>query len=434
MRKLSAALFALSVASPVIGLCQTGTSAPVWFTLNAREGDTITATGAITLRFGQVASTCAVGMGPGPCSAGSGTPSPEIWTDPQTFTAGSGTVSLVVAAWSFGNVDPLPGVYKTVQVQEQAAAQNITVNGQPVTVPGLTTTPTCQLVATPNAIALPNTAIGFRYSFPATIVSNCPTTITVTAAQVAGAPFSTSGFVTPFSVAPGQTQNYTALFTPTTTGSATGSITFVSNASNQNLRVSLTGTGVPAQQGLLSSSPTTLSFGNVTVNSTQSKSATITNTGTASVTVSAVTVAGAAFSLGNLTTPFTLRTQQSIPLTVGFAPKTSGSAAGTLTIRSNAQNGTLTVPLAGTAGTAASHSVALSWTGPGSQIAGFNVYRSTVSGGPYSKINGALVVPTNYSDQTVVSGTTYSYTVTAVATNGAESGRSNQTTVAVPTP
>jgi len=417
---------------PVTVPALTTTSAPVWFTLNAREGDTVTATGSITLRFGQVASTCAVTGGTGPCSAGSGAPSPEAWTTPQTFTGSGTTVSVVVGAAAFGNVDPLFGVYKTVQVKEQAVAQNITVNGQAVTVPALTTTSTCQLVATPSSIAFPNTPLGYTYSSPASIVSNCPTTITVTAAQISGAPFSASGFVTPFSVAPGQTHNYAAVFTPATTGSATGSITFVSNVTaDQNLRVSLTGNGVPAQQGLLSSSPTALSFGNVTVNSTQSQSATITATGAASVTVSAVTVAGAAFSLGNLTTPFTLQTKQSIQLTVGFAPTTNGSAAGTLTIRSNAQNGTLTVPVAGTG---VSHSVALSWNGTGSQTAGFNVYRSTVSSGPYSKVNGTLVRPTNYSDQTVVSGTTYFYAVTAVDTIGAESGYSNKATAAVPGP
>jgi len=417
---------------PVTVPALTTTSAPVWFTLNAREGDTVTATGSITLRFGQVASTCVVAGGTGPCSAGSGAPSPEAWTSPQTFTAGSGTsVSVVVGAAAFGNVDPLYGIYKTVQVEKQAAAQNITVNGQPMTVPALTTTSTCQLVATPSSIAFPNTPLGYTYSSPASIVSNCPTTITVTAARISGAPFSASGFVTPFSVAPGQTHNYAAVFTPTKTGSATGSITFVGNGTAQDLWVSLTGTGTPPQQGLLSFSPTALSFGNVTVNSTQSQSATITNTGAASVTVSAVTVAGAAFSLGNLTTPFTLQTKQSRQLTVGFAPTTNGSAAGTLTIKSNGQNGTLTVPLAGTG---VSHSVALSWNGTGSQIAGFNVYRSTVSSGPYSKVNGTLVVPTNYSDQTVVSGTTYFYAVTTVDTLGTESGYSNQATAAVPTP
>ena len=408
-------------------------SASVWFTLNATEGDTVTATGSITLRFGQVASTCAVVMGTGPCAGGPGTPTPEAWTTPQTFTAvpGVATVSVLVGAAAFNNVDPLPGVYKTVQVQEQATVQNITVNGQPVTVPALSTAPTCQLTASPSSITFPNTTLGYNYSSSASIANNCPTTITVSVVQVVG-PYSTSGFETPFSLAPGQTLNYTTVFTPTTTGSITGSITFISNATTgQTLSVSLTGTGIASQQGLLSSSPATLNFGNVTANSTQSQSVTITNTGAASVTVSAVTVVGAAFSLGNLTTPFTLGPQQSIQLAVGFAPTTSGSAAGTLTITSNAQNGTLTVPLAGTS---ANHSVALSWNGTGSQISGYNVYRSTVSGGPYSMINGTLVVPSNYTDQTVIAGTTYFYTVTEVGTNGAESGYSNEASVVVPSP
>lgn len=408
-------------------------SASVWFTLNATEGDTVTATGSITLRFGQVASTCAVVMGTGPCTGGPGTSTPEAWTTPQTFTSvpGVATVTILVGAAAFNNVDPLPGVYKTVQVQEQAAVQNITVNGQPVTVPALSTSPTCQLTATPSSITFPNTTLGYNYSSSASIANNCPTTITVSVAQVVG-PYSTSGFETPFSLAPGQTLNYTTVFTPTTTGSVTGSITFVSNATTgQTLSVSLTGTGIASQQGLLSSSPATLNFGNVTANSTQSQSVTITNTGAASVTVSGVTVVGAAFSLGSLTTPFALGPQQSIQLAVGFAPTTSGSAAGTLTLTSNAQNGTLTVPLAGTS---ANHSVALSWNGTGSQISGYNVYRSTVSGGPYSMINGTLVIPSNYTDQTVIAGTIYFYTVTEVGTSGAESGYSNEVSVVVPSP
>ena len=408
-------------------------STSVWFTLDNAAGDTITATGSITLRFGQLASTCVVEMGTGPCTGGPGTPTPETWTPPKTFTAASGatTVTVVANAAAFNNVDPLPGVNKTVQVEEQATVQNITVNGQPVTVPALSTSPTCQLTATPSSITFPNTTLGYNDSSLASIANDCPTTITVSVVQVVG-PYSTSGFETPFSLAPGQTLNYTTVFAPTTTGTVTGSITFVSNATTgQTLSVSLTGTGIASQQGLLSSSPAALNFGNVTVNSTQSQNVTITNTGAASVTVSAVTVVGAAFSLSNLTTPFTLGPQQSIQLAVGFAPTTSGSAAGTLTITSNAQNGTLTVPLAGTS---ANHSVALSWNGTGSQISGYNVYRSIVSGGPYSMINGTLVIPSNYTDQTVIAGTTYFYTVTEVGTNGAESGYSNEASVVVPSP
>ena len=163
----------------------------------------------------------------------------------------------------------------------------------------------------------------------------------------------------------------------------------------------------------------------------QSQTATITNSGATSVTISGVGVTGTGFSLGSLTTPFTLGVNQSVQLTVGFAPTASGSASGTLTITSNASNSSFGVPLTGT-GVTTTHSVSLSWDDTGAQISGYNVYRSTISGGPYSKINGALVVPTNYSDTSVVSGTTYFYVVTAVGTSGMESAFSNQTTAAVP--
>ena len=427
MYRLAAAIFtALLFIVPTAGHSQT---TPVWFTLNAQEGQTVTATGSITLRFGQVASTCAYAESTGPCTAGAGAPSPETWTAPQTFN-GSPTVSIVIGAAAFGNVDPLPGVYKTVQVEEQATPQNITVNGQSVTVPSLPSSYACQLSGTPGAIAFPNTTVGYTISSSASVTSNCTTTVTIDSIQSPGSPFGTSGFQTPFSLAPGQTQSYTAVFTPTATGTATGSLVFASTVSSvQPLTVALTGTGVASTQGTLSSSPTALSFGNVTISSTQSQTATITYTGAASVTVSAVSVAGTGFSLGNVTTPFTLGVNQSVQLTVGFTPTASGSASGTLTITSNASNGTFGVPLTGTGGI---HYVALSWNDTGAQIAGYNVYRSTVSGGPYSEINSALVVPTNYSDTSVVSGTTYFYAVTAVGTSGTESALSNQTTAAVP--
>jgi Abnormal spindle-like microcephaly-assoc'd, ASPM-SPD-2-Hydin len=317
-----------------------------------------------------------------------------------------------------------------VQVQEQATPQTITVNGQSVTVPALSTSYACQLSGTPTSISFSNTTVGYMISSSASLTSNCTTTVTIDSVQSPGAPFSTSGFQTPFTLAPGQTQSYTAVFSPTATGPASGNIVFASTVSSvQPLTVSLTGTGVASTQGTLSSSPTTLGFGNVTVNSTQSQTATITNTGAASVSVSAVGVTGTGFTLNKVTTPFTIGVNQTAQLTVGFTPTATGSASGTLTITSNASNGTFAVPLTGTGVT---HSVTLSWSDTAAQIAGYNVYRSTVSGGPYTRINSALDGTTSYTDSTVVSGTTYYYTVTAVGTNGAESAYSSQTAVTIP--
>jgi hypothetical protein len=433
-RLLAVTFTVFSFAFPALSHSQT---TPVWFTLNAQEGQAVTATGSITLRFGQVASTCASHAAPGACSAGPGTPAPAEWTSPKTFTpAASGTtVSIVIDKESFGNVDPDPGVRKTVQVEEQATAQKITVNRLSVTVPAQSTSYACQLSQTPATITFPNTTDGYQISSSVALTSNCKTTVTIDSVQDPAAPFSISGFQTPFTLAPGKTQSYTAVFSPTATGAATGSIHFASTVSSvQPLTVSLTGTGVSATQGTLASSPTTLTFGNVTVNGTKPLTATVTNSGSTSVTVSAVSVSGTGFTLSSVKTPITLAVKQSVKLTVNFAPTTSSSAKGTLTITSNASNKSLAVPLTGTgvASGTGTHSVSLSWSDSGAGIAGYTVYRSTVSGGSYSKVNSAVVVPTSYTDSTVTSGTTYYYVVTAAAPSGAESTHSNQISAKVP--
>jgi opacity protein-like surface antigen len=79
------------------------------------------------------------------------------------------------------------------------------------------------------------------------------------------------------------------------------------------------------------------------------------------------------------------------------------------------------------------HSAALSWTASTTGgVAGYNVYRSTVSGGPYTRINTTLQALTNYDDLTVQAGQTYYYVVTAVNGSGVESVDSNQVTATIP--
>jgi hypothetical protein len=81
---------------------------------------------------------------------------------------------------------------------------------------------------------------------------------------------------------------------------------------------------------------------------------------------------------------------------------------------------------------AAVHTVDLSWAESGT-VVGYNVYRGTVSGGPYAKINlGGLIAATLYTDSTVANATTYYYVTTAVDNTGAESVYSNQATAQVP--
>jgi fibronectin type 3 domain-containing protein len=81
------------------------------------------------------------------------------------------------------------------------------------------------------------------------------------------------------------------------------------------------------------------------------------------------------------------------------------------------------------------HSVTLSWAASNSAgVAGYNVYRSTVSGRSYARITSSPDGNLSYTDSTVGAGQSYFYVVTAVDRTGAESTYSNQAQAVVPTP
>jgi fibronectin type 3 domain-containing protein len=82
---------------------------------------------------------------------------------------------------------------------------------------------------------------------------------------------------------------------------------------------------------------------------------------------------------------------------------------------------------AGLAATAGDATVWLDWSDNGeADLDGYNVYRSTTSGGGYSQINGSLLSSSDYTDNSVSNGTTYYYVVTAVDTSSNESGYSGE--------
>ncbi len=79
-----------------------------------------------------------------------------------------------------------------------------------------------------------------------------------------------------------------------------------------------------------------------------------------------------------------------------------------------------------------SHSAALTWDAGTQDIVGYNLYRGTTSGGPYSQINGSLLPSNAFTDSSVDSGTTYYYVATEVNSQGQESTYSVQATAVVP--
>jgi fibronectin type 3 domain-containing protein len=65
-------------------------------------------------------------------------------------------------------------------------------------------------------------------------------------------------------------------------------------------------------------------------------------------------------------------------------------------------------------------------------VAGYNLYRSTVSGSGYVKINSTLITKMSAIDATVQNGKTYFYVATAVDANGNESPFSNEASAVIP--
>ena len=77
------------------------------------------------------------------------------------------------------------------------------------------------------------------------------------------------------------------------------------------------------------------------------------------------------------------------------------------------------------------HSVKLNWQASNSSgVTGYNIYRSTTSGGYYALLGS--VSNLTYTDSTVQSGTTYYYVTTAVNSAGQESTYSNQVQAVIP--
>jgi hypothetical protein len=214
--------------------------------------------------------------------------------------------------------------------------------------------------------------------------------------------------------------------TPTSAGTSAVTISATNGGGTGNGNLTLTVTST-AQ---LSVAPGSINFGNVALHSNGSHTVQVSNSGSSSITISQANVAGNEFSTSGLTLPLVVGSGQNSIFSVVFTPASAGTVTGSLSLVSNATNSPTNVALSGTG----IHSANLSWQASTSTVAGYNVYRGTVSGGPYAKVNSGLVGGTSYTDTTVAAGQTYYYVVTAVDSSNAESSYSAQVSAVVPAP
>jgi hypothetical protein len=186
--------------------------------------------------------------------------------------------------------------------------------------------------------------------------------------------------------------------------------------------------------GQLTASTASLSYGTVMLGSSKILPVTLTNMGVSSISISNVTLSGTGVSVSGVSSGLILAAGSSAALNVTFAPFASGNMKGTVNITSSATNATVTISLLGTAVQPGSHFVTLGLSGNSSSVRGFNVYRSSVSGGPYTKLNSSQDTVATYTDSSILGNHTYFYIGTSVDSVGKESANSNEVSVTIPAP
>jgi Domain of unknown function (DUF4082)/Abnormal spindle-like microcephaly-assoc'd, ASPM-SPD-2-Hydin len=286
-----------------------------------------------------------------------------------------------------------------------------------------------QISAVPTSVSFGSVAVGVSNTQTLTIKDSGNANLIISQGTIAGSGFGITGPALPATLTPGQSLAFSVRFSPASASSTTGTVSIASNAPQSPLVVGLSGTGV-SQSLQLSANPSALAFGNVTQGSSSKQSVTLTNTGNSSVTVSNLAPTGSYFSISGLTMPVSLASGQTATFSVAFAPTTTGSFTGSVSVASTASNSPLPIPLSG-AGVAA-HKATLSWTPSTSTVSGYNVYRGTQKGGPYTKETSSLVPGATYTDLSVQAGLAYYYVVTSVQSNGVESVYSSEVSATIP--
>ena len=247
--------------------------------------------------------------------------------------------------------------------------------------------------------------------------------------------FSISGAISPAAGGSGATVTLSGAASATTTANSSGAYTFTGLANG-------TYAVTPSRAGYTfspTSQSATVNGGNVTgvnFSANASGSQTYSISGTITPTTGG---AGATVTLSGTASTTTIANSSGAYTFTGFGNGTytvTPSHTGytfSPTSKSATVNGANVAGISFTATPVTTqHTATASWTASASVVSGYNIYRGTVSGGPYTKLNGSLVTLLTYIDATVLSGQKYFFVATAVDGSGNESVFSSEVTAVIP--
>jgi hypothetical protein len=235
-------------------------------------------------------------------------------------------------------------LFAMVGCQGFSSAKSSAQNSQPAASGDLT--------AAPASITFGNVQVGTSQSQTDTLSNTGSTSLTLSQATVSGAGFSITGLTPPITLAAGQSTNVNIVFSPTSAGSATGTLSLANDGSNNPLSIALSANAVTA--GSLSGNPASFSFGSVQLGTSQTQTETLNNGGSVSVTITQASATGAGFSYAGLTLPLTLAPGQSSTFGVIFAPASAGPSNGLLSLTISGSATTFDMALSGSGVTPAS--------------------------------------------------------------------------------
>ncbi|MBV8079981.1 MAG: choice-of-anchor D domain-containing protein, partial [Actinobacteria bacterium] len=221
--------------------------------------------------------------------------------------------------------------------------------------------------SSPDSVALSGSGIDPKVSGPAstsfggvqvgssstqsiTLTSSGTTPLTVGTVSLTGTSFSVvSDGCSGQTVTPGSTCTVQVKFTAASGGHFTGTLTVPSNALSSPDTFAVNGDGLG---GIFSAAPTSVQFGAVIDNTLGSRTVTISNTGSSSLSFAGISVSGGggAFTVngGTCTQLTVLAVGGSCTVVVGFVPPFDGAFSASLHLTGNGQNSPFDVPLAGT--------------------------------------------------------------------------------------
>lgn len=226
----------------------------------------------------------------------------------------------------------------------------------------------------PSSLSFSQTTVGQASAVATVTVSASRTAALGSLSATASGDYAVQGGTCGTSLAAGTSCTVGVVFTPTTTGARSGTLSISHNGLSTPVQITLAGSGAAAapQAGLRVDSGS-LDFGAQTVGTTSAaRSATLTNTGTAPLNFSAITLGGAQASEfrqgGTCAVGTPLAVGATCTVSATFSPAAAGSRTASVsvtgTVSSSGGSGTaqVTVGLTGTGQVAASSQAALSGT------------------------------------------------------------------------